>query len=83
MCVAATGVDPGIGGLMCAGSIYTTSAHKPCIGAVLSMEGYVENRTETEAKPIPETETNRNEPRLYCMFGVLPPQHSLKGSFEH
>ena len=24
------------------------------------------NRTETKAKPIPETETNRNEPRLYC-----------------
>ena len=23
------------------------------------------NRTETKAKPIPETETNRNEPRLY------------------
>ena len=25
------------------------------------------NRTETKAKPIPETETNRNEPRLYCI----------------
>ena len=28
------------------------------------------NRTETKAKPIPETETNRNEPRLYCILGL-------------